>query len=159
MFLVITGLFFILNPLNAAAQATSAESHAEFKMQGFTDDEIREAEEKAYAAANATRDKSIISSESHVDWAKQEAMRKKKQDCSKVRFFRYDEGLCVQCLHIGSYDDEPATVKMMDEFVKENGCIVDIGEQRYHHEIYLSDPNKTEPAKLKTVIRHPIRKA
>lgn len=92
------------------------------------------------------------------DWAIKEATNKKKQDFSKVEFFTYDEGLCVQCMHMGSYDDEPATVELMHNFISKNGYEIDINEKRYHHEIYLSDPRKCEVSKLKTVLRHPIRK-
>lgn len=92
------------------------------------------------------------------DWAVNEATVKKKQDFSKVEFFTYDEGLCVQCMHIGSYDDEPATVEMMHRFMEEQGYVLDITDKRLHHEIYLSDARKVAPEKLKTVIRHPIRK-
>lgn len=92
------------------------------------------------------------------DWAVTEAERKKKQDFSKVEFLTYDEGLCVQCMHVGSYDDEPATVKLMHEFTAENGYETDITDKRLHHEIYLSDPRKCSTSNLKTVIRHPIKK-
>ncbi len=92
------------------------------------------------------------------DWAVKEATVKKKQDFSKAEFFSYDEGLCVQCMHIGSYDDEPATVRLMDEYIEKLGYENDISDKRFHHEIYLSDARKTVPEKLKTVIRHPIRK-
>ena len=92
------------------------------------------------------------------DWAVKEAERKKKTDFSKVEFLTYDEGLCVQCMHIGSYDDEPATVELMHAFMEEQGYVMDITDQRLHHEIYLSDARKVAPEKLKTVIRHPIRK-
>ena len=92
------------------------------------------------------------------DWAVAEATRKKKTDFSKVEFFSYDEGECVQCMHIGSYDTEPATIAMMHDFAEQNGCEVDITETRYHHEIYLSDPRKCDVSKLKTVVRHPIRR-
>lgn len=91
------------------------------------------------------------------DWAVAEATKKKKTDYSKVAFFTYSEGLCVQCMHIGSYDDEPATIAMMHEYAEQNGYELDIGDSRYHHEIYLSDPRRCEPSKLKTVVRHPIR--
>nr|WP_081846592.1 GyrI-like domain-containing protein [Butyrivibrio sp. AE3004] len=87
-----------------------------------------------------------------------EATAKKKTDYSKVEFFSYDEGICVQCMHIGSYDDEPATVELMHKFAEEQGYVLDITENRLHHEIYLSDARKVVPEKLKTVIRHPIRK-
>ena len=96
-------------------------------------------------------------SASDVDWAKEEAARKKKTDFSRVEFFTYDEGLCVQCLHLGAYDDEPATVALMHDFMREQGYDLDISDERLHHEIYLSDARKTAPDKLKTVIRHPIK--
>lgn len=92
------------------------------------------------------------------DWAIKEATIKKKQDYSKVEFLTYEEGLCVQCMHIGPYDTEPVTVKLMDEYAKKKGYVVDITEKRYHHEIYLSDPRKCNPSKLKTVLRYPIKK-
>lgn len=91
------------------------------------------------------------------DWAISEAMQKKKTDFSKVGFLIYDEGLCVQCMHIGPYDDEPATIKLMDEFTKSNGYVTDITDTRFHHEIYLGDVRKCSPDKLKTVIRHPVK--
>jgi len=93
------------------------------------------------------------------DWAIREATVKKKADFSKVEFLTYDEGVCVQCMHIGSYDDEPKTVALMHEYMKANGYALDITESRYHHEIYLSDPRKCAVEKLKTVVRHPICKA
>ena len=92
------------------------------------------------------------------DWAIEEATRKKKMDFSKVEFLEIEEGLCVQCMHSGSYDDEPATVAAMDKFIADNGYENDISDTRRHHEIYLSDARKVAPDKLKTVIRHPIRK-
>ncbi len=92
------------------------------------------------------------------NWAINEATNKKKQDFSKVEFLSYDEGLCVQCMHIGSYDNEPATIETMKKYAEENGYEIDINETRYHHEIYLSDPRKCDESRLKTVIRHPIKK-
>ncbi len=92
------------------------------------------------------------------DWAVREATNKKKADFSKVEFLTYDEGVCVQCMHVGSYDDEPKTVALMHEYMTVNGYALDISESRYHHEIYLSDPRKCAVEKLKTVIRHPIKK-
>ena len=91
-------------------------------------------------------------------WAVETASKKKKLDCSGAEFLRIEEGLCVQMLHLGPYDDEPASVALMDRFLAEQGYVNDLSEQRLHHEIYLSDPRKTEPAKRKTVIRHPIRR-
>ena len=91
------------------------------------------------------------------EWAIAEATKKKKTDFSKVEFLTYNEGLCVQCMHVGSYDDEPATVAAMHEYAINNGYELDITDTRYHHEIYLSDARKVAPEKLKTVIRHPIK--
>lgn len=91
-------------------------------------------------------------------WAIKEATKKKKEDFSKVEFFTYSEGLCVQCMHIGAYDDEPVTIQRMNDYIERNGYISDINEKRHHHEIYLSDPRKSEPGKLKTVIRQPIKR-
>ena len=94
---------------------------------------------------------------SDFDWAVNEAERKKKMDFSKAEFLSCDEGMCVQCMHIGSYDDEPATVEQMHRYMEEQGYTLDITDQRLHHEIYLSDVRKVAPEILKTVIRHPIR--
>ena len=91
-------------------------------------------------------------------WAVEEAGRKKKEDFSKVEFFTYDEGLCVQCMHIGAYDDEPATVELMHDFMAAQGYELDITDKRLHHEIYLSDARRVAPERLKTVIRHPVKK-
>lgn len=91
-------------------------------------------------------------------WAVGEAEQKKKQDFSKVEFFVYDEGLCVQCMHIGPYDDEPKTVEAMHEYMEAQGYGLDITDKRLHHEIYLSDARRVAPERLKTVIRHPIRR-
>ncbi len=91
------------------------------------------------------------------DWAIEEAGRKKKTDFSKAYFMTYDEGLCVQCMHLGPYDDEPATVAQMHACMESRGYELDISDTRMHHEIYLSDARKTAPEKLKTVIRHPIK--
>ena len=93
------------------------------------------------------------------EWAIGEATRKKKTDFSKVEFLTYDEGRCVQCMHIGSYDNEPKSVALMHQFMEDQGYVLDITDERMHHEIYLSDARKVAPEKLKTVIRHPIRRA
>lgn len=92
------------------------------------------------------------------DWAAEEASKKKKTDFSKAEFLTYDEGLCVQCMHIGSYDDELKTVVLMHELMEREGYALDISDKRFHHEIYLSDARRIAPDKLKTVIRHPIKK-
>ena len=85
--------------------------------------------------------------------------KKPELDLSKARLVKITEGLCVQAMHTGSYDDEPATIAAMDRYAEENGYEIDINDTRRHHEIYLNDPRKVAPEKLKTVIRHPIRKA
>ena len=92
------------------------------------------------------------------EWACEEVSKKKKIDTTKAKLLKINEGLCVQCLHIGTYDDEPKTLKLMNDFIVENGLQSDITETRRHHEIYLSDPRKTEVSKLKTVLRIPVKK-
>lgn len=90
-------------------------------------------------------------------WAVEEATRKKNMDFLEVEYFTYDEGLCVQCMHVGAYDDEPDTILSMEDFAKEKGYEIDITPERYHHEIYLSDPRRCDVSKLRTVVRHPIK--
>ena len=92
------------------------------------------------------------------DWAVEEAARKKKLDCSLAEFLTIEEGLCVQIMHIGPFDNEPSTVALMDQYIAENGYANDMNETRLHHEIYLSDARKAATEKWKTIIRHPIRK-
>ncbi len=92
------------------------------------------------------------------DWAVETASKKKKMDCSKAEFLTVEEGLCVQIMHIGSFDDEPKSVERMNAFLKEQGYQNDLREERLHHEIYLSDARKVAPERWKTVIRHPIKK-
>ena len=91
-------------------------------------------------------------------WAVETATKKKKLDCSAAEFLTLDEGLCVQILHLGPFDDEPVTVARMDAYLAENGYENDFSESRQHHEIYLSDARKVPPEKWKTVIRHPIKR-
>lgn len=97
-------------------------------------------------------------SKANFEWAVAEAERKKKTDCSSAQFLTLDEGLCVQMMHVGSFDDEPASVALMDQYIMEHGYQNDITNSRLHHEIYLSDPRKAAPEKQRTVIRHPIKK-
>lgn len=92
-------------------------------------------------------------------WAVETAEQKKKIDCSQAKFLTIEEGLCVQMMHLGSFDDEPASVALMDAYIKEQGYVNDINKDRLHHEIYMSDARKVPPEKWKTVIRHPIKKA
>lgn len=92
------------------------------------------------------------------DWAVNTAQKKKHLDCSRAKFLTIDEGLCVQIMHIGPFDDEPATVSMMNAYLLENGYENDLSGSRLHHEIYLSNARKVAPEKWKTVIRHPIKR-
>lgn len=96
--------------------------------------------------------------EADVKWALAAAAEKKGQDFSRVEFLTLEEGLSVQCMHIGPYDEEPATVDLMHAYIEERGYVPDFSDTRLHHEIYLSDPRRTAPQKRKTVIRHPIRR-
>ncbi|MDO4289918.1 MAG: GyrI-like domain-containing protein [Eggerthellaceae bacterium] len=92
------------------------------------------------------------------EWAREEAARKKKADFSAVELLPVHEGLCVQCMHVSPYDDEPATVAAMHAFLEVNGCVLDINDERRHHEIYLSDARRVAPERLKTVVRHPVKR-
>ena len=96
--------------------------------------------------------------EADFGWARRKAARKKQQDFSQAEFLSWEEGLCVQCLHVGPYDEEPATLEVMRRFMEENGLTPDFSEGRRHHEIYLSDVRRCKPEKLKTVIRVPVRR-
>lgn len=97
--------------------------------------------------------------ETDFAWAVETAAKKKKLDCSSAEYFTVEEGLCVQIMHLGAFDDEPATVAEMDRFLAESGYVNDLSRERLHHEIYLTDARKVVPEKWRTVIRHPIRKA
>jgi hypothetical protein len=96
--------------------------------------------------------------EKDFSWAVQTATKKKKLDCSSAEFLTINEGLCVQIMHLGAFDDEPKTVALMDAYLQENGFVNDFSEKRFHHEIYMSDARKVAPEKWKTVIRHPIKR-
>lgn len=111
----------------------------------------------AFCWISAIRLPDFISRED-FNWAVQQASAKKKLDCSMAEFLTIHEGLCVQIMHLGPYDDEPVTVALMDAYLQENGYENDLTPTRLHHEIYLSDARKVDPSKWKTVIRHPIRK-
>ena len=97
-------------------------------------------------------------SKADFEWAVKQAEQKKKMDLSSAEYMTIDEGLCVQIMHIGPFDEEPATVERMDRYLAENGYENDFTSERLHHEIYLSDARKVAPEKWKTVIRHPVRK-
>ena len=130
-------------------------------LEGFWEQEGRDGID--YADKAAFRWISVIRlpdfvTQADLRWAAETAERKKKLDCSAAEFLTVDEGLCVQIMHNGPFDDEPATVALMDRFLAERGYENDLGPGRLHHEIYLSDARKVPPEKWKTVIRHPIRK-
>ena len=97
--------------------------------------------------------------EEDFKWAVETATKKKKLDCSKAELLTVEEGLCVQIMHVGAFDDEPETIEIMNAYLKEQGYVNDFGSGRLHHEIYMSDARKVAPDKWKTVIRHPIKKA
>ena len=130
-------------------------------LEGFWEQEGRDGVD--YADKAAFRWISVIRlpdfvTQADLRWAAETAERKKKLDCSAAEFLTVDEGQCVQIMHSGPFDDEPATVALMDRFLAERGYENDFGPERLHHEIYLSDARKVPPEKWKTVIRHPIRK-
>lgn len=120
-------------------------------------DGINYADKAAFKWISVIRLPNFITRED-FDWAVETASKKKKLDCSSAEFLTIEEGLCVQIMHIGSFDSEPESVALMDKYLAENGCENDISESRLHHEIYLSDVRKSAPEKWKTVIRHPIKK-
>ena len=93
-----------------------------------------------------------------VDWAITTANAKKQKSHSQVYFFTLEEGLCVQCMHRGSFDDDPATLELIHSYIDNNDLLTDISETRRHHEIYLSDPRKCKAENIKTVLRIPVRK-
>lgn len=120
-------------------------------------DGINYADKAAFKWISVIRLPDFITRED-FDWAVETASKKKKLDCSSAEFLTIEEGLCVQIMHIGSFDIEPESVALMDKYLAENGCENDLSESRLHHEIYLSDVRKSAPEKWKTVIRHPIKK-
>lgn len=120
-------------------------------------DGIDYAEKSAFNWISVIRLPDFVS-ENDFQWAVGTATKKKKLDCSSCEYLTIDEGLCVQIMHSGAFDDEPATVALMDSYLAENGYVNDFSETRLHHEIYLSDARKVDPEKWKTVLRHPIRK-
>ena len=128
-----------------------------WRQRGSADGTANYARKSDFSWLSAIRLPDFITRES-FDWAVRQATQKKKLDCCAVEFLRIDEGLCAQILHVGGFDDEPQSVAKIDEFIAANGYVKDFGEQRTHHEIYLSDPRKTVPQKCKTIIRLPIRK-
>ena len=157
--------------LYAVAYTLKMSCKTDYKMEGFFEyvvpplegfwwqdgkDGIDYADKSAFHWISVIRLPDFVTREV-FDWAVQEATAKKKKDFSKVQFFHYDEGLCVQCMHVGSYDAEPETLEQMDAFAREQGYETDFTGHRRHHEIYLSDPRRTAPEKLKTVLRHPVR--
>ncbi len=128
-----------------------------WRQSGSADGAANYARKGDFSWISAIRLPDFITRE-NFDWAVRQATQKKKLDCGMAEFLRIDEDLCAQILHVGSFDDEPGSVARIDEFIAANGYAKDFSEQRTHHEIYLSDPRKTDPQKCKTIIRLPIRK-
>ena len=130
-------------------------------LEGFwwqdSNDGIDYADKSAFNWISVIRLPDFVS-ENDFQWAVGIATKKKKLDCSSCEYLTIDEGLCVQIMHSGPFDDEPATVAIMDSYLAENGYVNDFSETRLHHEIYMSDARKTALEKWKTVIRHPIKK-
>ncbi len=161
-----------LGVLYAVAYTLKMSHKAEHRIEGFFEyvvpplegfwrqdgvDGVNYADKSSFCWISVLRLPDFVT-EADFNWAVDAASKKKKLDCSAAEFLTVEEGLCVQCLHVGSYDDEPATVGRMDAYLAQNGYENDLSERRPHHEIYLSDARKTAPEKRKTVIRHPIRK-
>ena len=161
-----------LNVLYAVAYTLKMSYKTDYKIEGFFEyvvpplegfwwqdgvDGVNYSDKSSFNWISAIRLPDFVT-QKDFDWAVETATKKKKLDCSLAKFETIDEGLCVQMMHLGSYDDEPASVKLMDEFIAKNGYINDMSGDRLHHEIYLSGPRKTAPEKWKTVIRHPIKK-
>jgi hypothetical protein len=139
---------------NTATEKPPTEGRGHFQQEGVKGIDYNRKEDFNWISVIRLPD---FVTKADFDWAVGVATTKKKTDFSKVEFLTYDEGICVQCMHIGSYDDEPATVAMMHAFMDQQGYELDITDKRLHHEIYLSDARKVDPEKLKTVIRHPIK--
>ena len=132
-------------------------------LEGFWWQGAQQTEDMDYSKKDAFKWISVIRlpdfiTQKDFDWAVETATKKKKLDCSVAQFMTIDEGLCVQMMHLGSFDDEPETVALMDEYIEQKGYVNDINASRLHHEIYMSDARKVAPEKWKTVIRHPIKK-
>ena len=147
--------------LYAVAYTLKMSEKSGYEMKGFfdyvvSDEKIDYSRKDDFSWISMMRIPDFVSPDD-VEWAKQTATKKKGLDCSKVEFMNLDEGLCVQIMHVGSYDSEPETVRLMDDYLEAEGFKKDINDVRRHHEIYLSDPRKADPSKMKTVIRHPIR--
>lgn len=162
-----------INILYAVAYTLKMSYKTEHKIEGFFEyvvpplegfwwqdnvDGIDYADKAAFNWISVIRLPDFIA-QKDFEWAVETASEKKKLDCSSAEFLTVDEGLCVQIMHIGAFDDEPQTVALMDEYIAQNGYENDITESRLHHEIYLSDARKVAPEKWKTVIRHPIKRS
>ena len=145
--------------LYAVAYTLMMSYKTDYKIEGFFEyvESVDYTDKSAFNWISVIRLPDFIAKKD-FDWAVETASKKKKMDCSGAEFLSIEEGLCVQIMHIGAFDDEPATVAMMDKYLEENGYVNDFTDERRHHEIYLSDPRKVASEKCKTVIRHPIKK-
>ena len=158
--------------LYAIAYTLKMSHKADYKMQGFFEyvvpplegfwwqegiEGINYSDKSTFCWVSVIRLPDFVT-EKDFAWAVQTATQKKKIDCSKAEFLTIDEGLCVQIMHHGPFDDEPETVALMDAYIEANGYENDFSDARLHHEIYLSDARKVAPERWRTVIRHPIKK-
>ena len=158
--------------LYAVAYTLKMSCKTDYRIEGFFDyvvpplegfwwqegvDGIDYSDKSAFCWISVIRLPDFIKKED-FDWAVETATKKKKLDCAKAEFLTVNEGLCVQIMHTGPFDQEPATVELMNQYIAETGYATDFSNDRIHHEIYLSDARKVAPEKWKTVIRHPIRK-
>ncbi len=156
-----------LESLYAVAYTLRMSYKTDYKINGFYEyivppledgtDGVNYADKTSFNWISVIRLPDFISGKD-IEWAVRTATKKKKTDCSQVKFLTVNEGLCVQIMHIGPYDNEPVTVKLMDDYLAQNGYENDLNSERMHHEIYLSDPRKCLPEKMKTVIRHPVKR-
>ena len=151
-----------ISVLYAVAYTLKMSYKTDYKIEGFwwqeNMDGIDYTDKASFHWISVIRLPDFIS-KADFDWAVETATIKKKLDCSSAEYLIIDEGLCVQIMHLGSFDDEPATVAVMDAYLGENGYVNDSNKDRMHHEIYMSDARRLAPEKWKTVIRHPIKKA
>lgn len=151
-----------ISVLYAVAYTLKMSYKTDYKIEGFwwqeNMDGIDYTDKASFHWISVIRLPDFIS-KADFDWAVETATIKKKLDCSSAEYLIIDEGLCVQIMHLGSFDDEPATVAVMDAYLGENGYVNDINKDRMHHEIYMSDARRLAPEKWRTVIRHPIKKA
>ena len=145
-----------ISVLYAVAYTLKMSYKTDYKIEGFYEG-VDYTNKSAFNWISVIRLPDFVTKED-FEWAVETATKKKKLDCSSAEYLAIEEGVCVQVMHFGFFDDEPATVALMDAYLEQNGYVNDMNKERLHHEIYMSDARKVAPEKWKTVIRHPIRK-